>query len=67
MKVWVEPMDVTYLDTPTVYVVVRQVGRHKDVEAAPVASAGEAVEWAARRWGVPVKGVELKPLRTVTE
>ena len=35
------------------YIVIRQVGRHKDIEeSGDTTDQAAAVRWAARRWGV---------------
>ena len=65
MTVSIEPIRIED-DGPTLYILVRQVGRHKDIEQMPdgIRSEREAVAYAAQRWkvregDVVVRGVQV--------
>jgi hypothetical protein len=66
MKVWIEPLAIGSAGGPRVYILVRQVGRHKDVEEIPEgANDFAAVSYAARRWRVDRAKVEVKPVQVI--
>ena len=67
MKIMIEPLAIGGVDGPRVFIVIRQVGRHKDIEEAPESArtAQDAVAFAAKRWQVPEKEVELMPTQVV--
>lgn len=50
-----------------VYLVTRRVGRHLDCEQATdeITTIEQAVEYAARRWRVPVSRVTIEPEETI--
>ena len=65
MTVTIEPIRIED-DGPTFYILVRQVGHHKDIEQMPdeILSEREAVAYAAKRWrvreaDVVVRGVQV--------
>jgi len=63
MIVTVEPLRIGKPDGPIVWMVVRRVGAHLDIEEAPInmTSECEVIAWAARRWKVPQHKVKLAP------
>lgn len=60
MKVWIEPLRLHRADGPVVYIVIRQVGKHKDIEEAKVDTLGDAVRWASARWSAPIEDIQVK-------
>ncbi len=60
MTVTVETNAIGSLNGPRVYLVVRQVGRHVDIEECPdsVTDLMAALAYAARRWRV--RGVDVR-------
>jgi len=68
MKVQVQPLHIgTGPGSKTVYIVVRVVGRHKDIEQAPdeCDALMKAVEWAAKRWRVSEGNVQILPFERI--
>lgn len=67
MKVTVEPLAIGSLEGPRVYICVRRVGGHLDVEEMPdiVTRDDQAHRWAAKRWNVPECDVAFKAVQVV--
>ncbi len=66
-SVSVETLAIGNADGPRVYIVVRRVGRHADVEECPadVVDLMGALAYAARRWRVRGKDVVALPVQVV--
>ncbi len=67
MTVSVETLAIGNADGPRVYLVVRRVGRHADMEecGADVTDLMGALAYAARRWRVRGKDVRVAPVQVV--
>lgn len=66
-KVWIEPLAIGNIDGPRVWILVRQVGRHKDIEEMPddVTREQDAIEYAVRKWKASRATVEVKPVQVI--
>ncbi len=67
MTVSVETLAIGNADGPRVYLVVRRVGRHADLEECPddVTDLMGALAYAARRWRVRGREVRVAPVQVV--
>ena len=66
MKVIIEPLVIG--GGPIVYILVRQIGRHKDIEQMPdsVTTDRDAHAYAAKRWNVPECDVKWMPQQAIS-
>ena len=62
-SVLIEPLAIGSVTGPRVFLAVRRVGRHLDIEEIDVADETAARQWAADRWGVRLEDVEVKPVQ----
>lgn len=67
MTVTIEPLAIGSLTGPWLYILVRRVGTHLDIEQMPdeIVSDRDAEAYAAKRWGVPLADVLWKPVQVV--
>ncbi len=67
MKVTIEPLAIGNVNGPTVYILVRRVGTHLDVETMPdyVEDEQQALDFASSRWQVPADDVDFKALQVI--
>lgn len=67
MTVFVETLAIGSLEGPQVFICVRRVGAHLDIEQMPddVEDEQQACEFAAKRWKVPKSEVQFMPVQVI--
>lgn len=67
MTVTIETLAIGNKNGPVIYVVVRRVGKHLDIEEMPdeVTNSRQAHAYAAKRWNVPECDIVFTPIQIV--
>ena len=64
-RVTIEPLAIGSVDGPRVYIAVRRVLRHLDIEEIAAADELAARRWAATRWHVRLQDVAVQPVQVI--
>lgn len=67
MTVYVETLAIGSLEGPQVFICIRRIGTHADIEQMPdeVEDEQQACEFAAKRWNVPESEVQFMPVQVI--